>query len=460
MTVEFVAFCTGLALMIVAIFGGGLEIREVKIANLGPLPRALSALMGGVLLYVYFFEPEKFVVAKPEQTKTDVSQPAEHAPPPPQPANPQPGPGAEQAGATKPANPQSGTGEQAESAQPGPGSGASSGAKPVEDPAYTAKLEQELTEATKALRESQAAWKRAVEDLQRTREQAKERPSGPVGTEGASKGAQDRVAAAQKKVETESVALKQAAKTVISKKMEVDEAIEKAAPSKDEGSTSKAPVIGYVIYAVINKDNSIRKAFFSLEGDGRFPGPNDVITSKSAKIALRGAPYHWDGARKKTVQEGDALTYIGLGQKLRVARDVFISTDPQNGNQYAIAPIAEAVNFRVDSGKKEVLQLDNNDPGVAGYVHLGLIDENTGDFVEKHFENQTRPNTTIPAPNDRLLAKRDTNIRKGPRYWDAAKGEYVTPSTVGVIKAGQIVVVGGDTYLARQGQSIWTPIAR
>jgi hypothetical protein len=474
MTVEFVAFCTGLALLVISIFGGGLEVREVRIANLGPLPRALSALMGIVLLYVYFFVPEKFVAAKLEQRRPEAGRPADarapeneeatNTPPaPPRPAD-APKPAAAASTTTEPAAPGRSPAGDAPTA-----GGADAGAKAAEDAAASsarlAALEKEMSEAAKAMRLSRDALALAAEDLKRATDEQKrmsvaDRAKGAAGKETVSKVAQDRVEAAQKKFETEKVALKQAARTLIDKKIQVDDAIEKVSSGKEEGAPSTTPVVGYVIFAVINKDNSIRKAYFSIDGDGRFPGPDDVITSKSPKIALRSVPFHWDSARRTTVHEEEALAYIGPGQKLRVAGDVFISTDPQNGNQYAVAPIAAAVNFRLDRSSRAVFERDRNDPSVAGYVHLGLIDEQTGDFVEQHFENQTRPNTTIPAPNDRLLAKRDMNIRKGPRYWDASKGEYVNPASVGVIKAGDVVVVGGDTFLARQGQSIWTPIAR
>lgn len=55
-----IAFSVGLFLMIVSIFGGSIEIKEVKIPSLPPLPRALSFLVGSALVGICIFKPAMF----------------------------------------------------------------------------------------------------------------------------------------------------------------------------------------------------------------------------------------------------------------------------------------------------------------------------------------------------------------------------------------------------------------
>jgi peptidoglycan hydrolase-like protein with peptidoglycan-binding domain len=60
MTILAMTFLVGLALIIVAIFGGGLEIKEVKIPTLPTVPRALSFVAGTVLIVLCLFFPHFF----------------------------------------------------------------------------------------------------------------------------------------------------------------------------------------------------------------------------------------------------------------------------------------------------------------------------------------------------------------------------------------------------------------
>jgi hypothetical protein len=60
MTITSVTFFVGLALIIVAIFGGGVEIKEVKIPTLPPVPRTMSFIVGCVLIILCVAFPQMF----------------------------------------------------------------------------------------------------------------------------------------------------------------------------------------------------------------------------------------------------------------------------------------------------------------------------------------------------------------------------------------------------------------
>jgi hypothetical protein len=57
MSIPLIAFSVGLALIVISIIGGGLEVKEIKIPNLGLMPRVLSFLMGSVLIAVCLAHP-------------------------------------------------------------------------------------------------------------------------------------------------------------------------------------------------------------------------------------------------------------------------------------------------------------------------------------------------------------------------------------------------------------------
>jgi hypothetical protein len=67
LTIQTLTFLLGCGLVVVAIFGGGLEIKEVKIPTLPVFPRALSATFGCVLVGLALFRPELLATQNPQQ---------------------------------------------------------------------------------------------------------------------------------------------------------------------------------------------------------------------------------------------------------------------------------------------------------------------------------------------------------------------------------------------------------
>jgi hypothetical protein len=59
-TISSITFYVGLGLIIVAIIGGGIEVKEIKIPSLGLVPRILSFVPGCGLLALYLLDPEIF----------------------------------------------------------------------------------------------------------------------------------------------------------------------------------------------------------------------------------------------------------------------------------------------------------------------------------------------------------------------------------------------------------------
>jgi hypothetical protein len=53
-----ITFLIGLALIVVGIFGGGIEVKEIKIPTLPTLPRILSSMVGLVLIVVCLAFPQ------------------------------------------------------------------------------------------------------------------------------------------------------------------------------------------------------------------------------------------------------------------------------------------------------------------------------------------------------------------------------------------------------------------
>ena len=439
MTIQFVAFCAGLFLVIVAIFGGGIEIKEVKVANLGTAPRVLSFILGCGLLAVYFtgrLPAENTVEAEPPGKRPGEIKIAE--------------------GDTTRNQPH--FEEQLSHAEQ-----------------QLAEAKEELKTASGQVKQQQYALNNAIAALnsaraeaERTSIDAKSREE-KVRAEIASKEAERAQEKAKKDLELQRQLLKEAENKLIEKSYMADKAQENVdSDVKDAAyqTAARLPVIGYVMFAVIDKLNKPRKVYFSIEGkpEARFPGPNDVIepiiTAERDKVAIRGLPFHWSNTKGDSVHEGEVLAYIRRGQKAKVAGDVFVSTDPHNGEQYAIVPIAQTLNFQFDPGHSSVFQVERGSPGIQGYVYIGRIDDQTGEFVEKRFENETRHNAIYPAPNDRLRAIGDSNLRSGPRYWDTAKARYVNSPIVGEIKGGDFVVSAGDAILAKEGQTVWVPVTR
>jgi len=78
MSIMTLTFLVGLALIVVAIVGGGIEIKEVKIPPLPIVPRTLSFVVGCILLAVCVLYPQIF----PDQESSTVPKIAEKAPAP------------------------------------------------------------------------------------------------------------------------------------------------------------------------------------------------------------------------------------------------------------------------------------------------------------------------------------------------------------------------------------------
>jgi hypothetical protein len=58
MSISSITFCAGLALIIIAIIGGGIEVKEIKIPSLGLIPRILSFAGGIALLALGVLDPQ------------------------------------------------------------------------------------------------------------------------------------------------------------------------------------------------------------------------------------------------------------------------------------------------------------------------------------------------------------------------------------------------------------------
>src|SRR5580700_8006962 len=56
-TIASLTFLAGLALIIIGIFGGGIEVKEVKIPTLPTVPRITSIVVGCLLVGLYFWNP-------------------------------------------------------------------------------------------------------------------------------------------------------------------------------------------------------------------------------------------------------------------------------------------------------------------------------------------------------------------------------------------------------------------
>jgi hypothetical protein len=58
MSVPVIAFSTGLFLIIVAALGGGVQVKEITIPNLGVVPRIFTFILGAGLVAICFFDPD------------------------------------------------------------------------------------------------------------------------------------------------------------------------------------------------------------------------------------------------------------------------------------------------------------------------------------------------------------------------------------------------------------------
>jgi len=228
-------------------------------------------------------------------------------------------------------------------------------------------------------------------------------------------------------------------------------------PQQIEPPTPKSvsPLVGYTLFAVIDKNNNIKKQYLNIDGkpDQKFPAPNDIVIAIKER-AIFAIPYHWDINSGTNVHPSDKLTQLKEGQKAKVGGDVFVSSDP-NGDRYVIAPISSLIGTDYTGAKSNFTPVASA-PKILGYVYIGKIDDGSNKLK---FLNTTHRDAIYPAANDTMVATTDVWLHAGPRYWDATKQEYVDTGKVQMIKTGQTVVAGGDTILGSGGTSIWTPVA-
>lgn len=81
-------FLVGLALIVIAVLGGGLEIKEVKIPTLPAVPRAVTFAVGCILIALCFFDSDRFKLFDLGPTSGESQQLA--SPQKPQPGNQNP----------------------------------------------------------------------------------------------------------------------------------------------------------------------------------------------------------------------------------------------------------------------------------------------------------------------------------------------------------------------------------
>jgi|SRR5437016_3243637 hypothetical protein len=71
-TIVFVTFAVGLGLIVVAVLGGGFEVKEIKIPSLTIVPRMLSFAVGCVLIALCLWAPQVFPPPTPPPPKLEV----------------------------------------------------------------------------------------------------------------------------------------------------------------------------------------------------------------------------------------------------------------------------------------------------------------------------------------------------------------------------------------------------
>jgi hypothetical protein len=88
-----ITFFVGLALVVIALLGGGIEVKEIKIPTLPIIPRVLSFFTGCALLAVLFLRPDLFQVFNETPPVPGPNSPPQPTSPPrptslPQPTSP------------------------------------------------------------------------------------------------------------------------------------------------------------------------------------------------------------------------------------------------------------------------------------------------------------------------------------------------------------------------------------
>lgn len=243
----------------------------------------------------------------------------------------------------------------------------------------------------------------------------------------------------------------------------------------DVATTNK--IIGYALFAKLDRNGKLvepKSRWFDIENKPaalfpavRFPAPGDVLKSVHIPsvgpplVGLHRNPFQWDAAQQKHVADlSPVITNIQLGERVKLGGDLIVALDEDstNGNRrYAYAPIMEIIG-RPEMSKVEQFPKTVNPDFVKGYVYLGYLDPNSGEYAQRVFDNYTNPDSVYPAPNDILIATSDVWLRKGPRQWDQVGQAYVNAATVQPIKKGQAIKIAGDVILAKGGESLWAPV--
>lgn len=404
MTAPFVAFAAGLFLIVVAIFGGSLEVKEVRVANLGPLPRVLSFVLGCALLAVFFLRPHWLEPSGPAQDKAVVA-----------------------------------TAEK-----------------------ELAKLKEELRTAHEQEQWRKDELQQVLEAVRRANAKATIESSKATELVGRAEAeaAQAKAALARKEAEER----QQQAAVIQQQLQQIEQEVSDKERRREnlQNSVDRAHVaaIGYAIFSVIDTNNRQRKAYFLIDGrpDARFPVVDDVaqIAPGRDKVAIRARPFHWDATRGDAVK-GEPSAYLMPGQKVRVGRDIYVATDPANHEQYVLFSIAESIGFDLLAEPVETSPLASARAIADGFVYVGKLDGDADRFLEKNFDNRTRPTALFPAPQDRLRALTGVNLRKvGP-----ATAKFSEAEKIRELIAGQEVEVVGDVALTRSaegGVSLWAPV--
>lgn len=152
-------------------------------------------------------------------------------------------------------------------------------------------------------------------------------------------------------------------------------------PPQFETPTPKSvsSIVGWMLFAVIDKNNNIKKQYLNIDGkpDQKFPAPNDTVIATKER-AIFAIPYHWDITSGTIVHPGEKLTELKEEQKAKVGGDVFVASDP-NGDRYAIAPISNLIGTDYTGAKSNFTPVASA-PKILGYVFIGKFDDGANKF--------------------------------------------------------------------------------
>ena len=142
-------------------------------------------------------------------------------------------------------------------------------------------------------------------------------------------------------------------------------------PSFDEDR-----VIGYVVFGLIDVDNTLNPPYFDIDGADniRLPSRGDVISCIcSVQLSVRSIPFHWDTLYKSYIGPSELpVAKLARGDKLRISGDVYITREPgkYQGKLYVIAPVSEIIGKTI-AMPKDVFTRPVPLPGVLGFVYVG-----------------------------------------------------------------------------------------